>query len=108
MINKISDIQVGGDYTILFIKDEKFARPCVVKAIINEREDFHSDKTEIYVDIFNRGKWLSSNLVYFCEIGIGENKKEAIKNYGRFNFEENSEFESSFKNVKSKLGNRFS
>lgn len=29
------------------------------------------------------GMWIT-NLCYACEIGIGETKKEAVSNYGRF------------------------
>ncbi len=100
MINKISDIKIGQDYIILLINDKKFARKCIVKAIINETKEFSSDKTEIYVDIFQRGKWYSSNLLYFSEIGIGENKEEALKNYNRFSFENNPNFSRSFEDVK--------
>ena len=97
MINKISDIQIGNEYMILLADDIKLARKCIVKAIINESKEFKSDKTEIYVDLFKRGKWHSSNLLYFSEIGVGDNKEEALKNYGRFNYEENSKFESTYK-----------
>ncbi len=99
MINKISDIKIGQEYVILLASDIKLARKCIVKAIINEVKEFKSKKTEIYVDLFKRGKWSSSNLLNFSEIGIGENKTEALKNYGRFNYEENSKFKSTFQNI---------
>ena len=96
MINKISDIIIGEEYLILLTDDKKYARKCVVRAIINEK-DF--GKTEIYVDLFEQGKWTSSNLLYFCEIGIGKTKKEALKNYGRFDYESNPNFKTSFENL---------
>lgn len=99
MITKISDIKIGNEYKILLVKEKKYARKCVVKAIINE-EKYNIKKTEIYVDLFEKGKLSSSNLLYFCEIGIGENKEEAFKNYGKFDYEENLNFETCFDNIK--------
>lgn len=102
MINKLSDIKIGQEYSILLIKDKRFTRKAIIKAIINEQEQFNSDQTEIYVSLFHRGKLKSTNLFYAKEIGIGENKDEAYNNYGKFDFEENENFERSFEKVKEK------
>lgn len=96
MIAKISDIKIGNEYKILLIKEKKYARKCIVKAIINE-EKHKTRKTEIYVDLFEKGKISSSNLFYFCEIGIGDTKEEAFKNYGQFDYEENPNFETALR-----------
>lgn len=100
MINKISDIKIGQEYVILLVREKKLARKCIVKSIINEKISFQSDQTEIYIDLFRKGKWSSSNLLYFQEIGIGETPEEALNNYGRFSYEENIEFSTSFDSVK--------
>lgn len=97
MITKISDIKIGNEYKILLVKEKKNARKCVVKAIINDKR-YNTRKTEIYVDLFVRGKFSSSNLLYFSEIGIGENKEEAFENFGKFDYEENPSFETSSEN----------
>ena len=99
MITKISDIKIGKEYKILLVKEKKYARKCVVKAIINE-EKYSEEKTEIYVDLFEKEKLSSSNLLYFSEIGIGENDEEAFNNYGKFDYEENPTFEICFENIK--------
>jgi hypothetical protein len=99
MIRKISDIEIGKEYKILLVNEKKYARKCIVKAIINE-EKHSTRKTEIYVDLFQKGKLSSSNLLYFCEIGIGENNEEAFKNYGEFDYEENPNFETCFENIR--------
>ncbi|MEO1211577.1 MAG: hypothetical protein AAFX78_18885 [Cyanobacteria bacterium J06638_20] len=102
MINKISDIQIGKEYVILLIQDIKFARKCIVRAIINEQKEFKSDKTEISVDLFKDGKWSSTNLLHLSEIGIGIDAEEAFKNFGRFNYEEHIVFDSSIDNANRK------
>ena len=83
-------------------KDKKLARKCIVRAIINEQKEFNSDKTEIYVELFKNGKWSSTNLLYFSEIGIGNNPDEALKSYGKFNYEENPNFDSNIEEAKNK------
>ncbi len=102
MINKISDIRIGEEYMILLAEDKNIARKCIVRAIINDQTEFKSGKTEIYVELFKDGKWSSTNLLYFSEIGIGEDAGEALRNYGRFNYEENPGFDSSVEEAKKK------
>lgn len=103
MINKISDIVIGQEYVILLIDDMRLAKKCTVLGIINESEKFNSDRTEIFVQI--KGRQPSKNLLFFKEIGIGEDKKDSLKNYGKFIFEENSNFSTSFEAVKKNFQN---
>ncbi|MDO8898659.1 MAG: hypothetical protein Q7V19_13500 [Bacteroidales bacterium] len=100
MINKISDLEIGKEYDILLVKDKRLIRKAIVKAIINEKDDLISERTEIYVALYQRGKLKSTNLFYANEFGIGENTNEAYDNYGRFDFEDNDNFETSFEKVK--------
>jgi hypothetical protein len=99
MINKLSDLKVGKEYYILLIKDKKFTKKAIIEAIINEEIEFKTNRTEIYVTLLHRNKFKSTNLFFAKEIGIGENKEEAYNNYGKFDFEENENFEHSFKSV---------
>jgi len=95
MVNKISDIKIGKEYHIFTVKNKELGRKCIVRAIINERKKFKSNKTEILVDILNRRR--SSTHLFFCsEVGIGETKREAFGNYGRFKYEENPYFKSTY------------
>ena len=50
--------------------------------------------------MFRRGKWSSNSILYFSEIGIGEDKDEAFKNYGKFDYEENTNFAVNFDRIK--------
>lgn len=103
MINKLSDIRVGKEYDLFVIKDKRLARKAVVHALINETEEFPpTGKTEIYLSIYQRGTWKSSNLFYASEIGLGEGKDEAYQNYGRFGYEANHTFDSSFEQVEAR------
>ena len=55
-------------------------------AILNEKEKFISDKTELYLKRF-KGE-AASNVFYAQEIGIGYTITQAKKNYGQLSFEE--------------------
>ncbi len=94
-INKISDLKVGEDYYLCFIKEAKFAKKCRLIGIINENcEHPDNGRTELYLKLLR-----STNLVYCEEIGIGETKIEAKNNYGKFKYEQNDNFSNSFKKV---------
>lgn len=88
MINKISDLSIGQTYYLCFIKNEKFANKVKLLAIINETESFVSNKTEIYVELYERNKLVSNNLFYAQEVGIGNTKLEAKNNYAKFKYEQ--------------------
>ncbi|MDX5326071.1 MAG: hypothetical protein LPK80_07395 [Bacteroidota bacterium] len=92
MITKISDIEIGKEYYLLLERDKRTAKKTIVHAIVNEKEEFISNKTEILLSIFYGGKEKSTNFLYVKEIGIGETKEEAYENYGKFIFEENDSF----------------
>jgi hypothetical protein len=87
MIKKLSDLLIGETYYLCFVKDARFAKKAKLLAFINESTNLNSDKTELYVEVFQGNKVVSTNLVYAHEIGIGKTKLEARKNYGKFNFE---------------------
>ncbi len=91
MINKISDIEIGKEYYILFIDSIKFAKKCIVRSIINESVEFKSKETELLIDVYkNNSKF--RNRVKINSIGIGSDKNEALKNYQRFKYEFNEDF----------------
>lgn len=99
-ITKISDLVVGQYYYLCFTKGAK-PKKSQILAIINETAGF----TEIYALIKfpkNLGS-MSTNLLYACEIGLGNTEQEAKDNYGKFNFEENPNFSTSFESVRNKL-----
>lgn len=104
MINRLSDIKLGQQYNLCVVKDRRRARTAVVHGIINEEVAFPPNgKTEIYLSIFQQGKWKSSNLFYASEIGLGETKEEAYRNYGRFRFEEHESFNKSIAEVEARV-----
>ncbi len=100
-ITKISDLVVGEYYYLCFVKGAK-PKKSQLLAIINETGGI----TEIYALIKfpkNSGT-MSTNLLYAREIGLGNTEQEAKDNYGKFDFEENPNFSTSFESVKNKLG----
>ena len=96
MIDKISDIQLGKEYFVLLAKNKNLANRAIVKDIVNEKIKFNSDQTEVVIDILAPKRMMGTKLLYFNEIGIGETKDEALNNYGRFTYEENSSFSSHY------------
>lgn len=107
MINKLSDIQVGKEYDLYVVKAKRLARKAVVHGLINESVEFPpTGKTEIYLSIYRRGKLNSCNLFYASEIGLGETKDEAFRNYGRFRYEENDAFDKSYDEVEARRRKR--
>lgn len=106
MINKLSDIRIGKEYNLFVIKDRRMVRKAVVHGLINEEVEFPPNgKTEIYLSIYQRGRWKSTNLFYACEIGLGDSKEEAYLNYGRFKFEANEQFDKSLQVVEERMAN---
>lgn len=87
-IKKISDLEIGQEYFIAFGKH--YIKKMWLIAIINEEPD----RTELYVE--NKH---GSNLLYFIEIGVGTTRQEARENYGRFNYEYNTQFANSIKDL---------
>ena len=89
-ITKISDLIIDNEYYLCISdKPSKYYKVKLL-AIINEFEV--TGHTELYVE-----DKTGTNLYYFCEIGIGNTRPEAKKNYGRFNYEKNEKFVKSYK-----------
>lgn len=107
MINKLSDIRVGKEYHLYVVKEKRLARKAVVHGLINETVAFPPNgKTEIYLSIYRRGRLNSCNLFYASEIGLGETKEEAFRNYGRVRHEENDAFDNSYDEVEARRRSR--
>ncbi|MGV9013435.1 MAG: hypothetical protein ACOH13_12650 [Flavobacteriales bacterium] len=104
MINQLSDIKIGQQYHLFVLKDGRRSCTAVVHGIINEEVDFPpTGKTEIYLSIYQKGKWKSLNLFYASEIGLGETKEEAYQNYGRFRFDAHESFDKSRATVEARM-----
>jgi len=89
-IEKISDLIVGNYYYLIFNSrlDARYAKRYKLLGIINE---FNDGNTELYFE-----SKTGNNLVYACEIGIGNNKKESVLNFGKLKFEK---IESAYNNL---------
>ncbi|MEB2776988.1 hypothetical protein SYJ56_16850 [Algoriphagus sp. D3-2-R+10] len=99
MINKISDLEIGKEYVVLLTKDKRMGKKAVIKALVNQKFEGMSPRTEIEIDLFEGGKLKSSNILYAKEIGFGNDLNEAFSNYGKFDYEENEDFLSEPLNV---------
>lgn len=78
---KVSDLEIGTEYSLVFGKESPHY---VFKlfAIINDS----SGLTELYGALREKGErgFNSTNLVYAREVGLGKNLREAKKNHGKF------------------------
>ncbi len=87
-INKLSDLLSGETYFICFGTSGSYVPKAKFKGFINEQILYISKSTELHFHVF-AGKGLSiQSYVFANEIGVGKTKSEAIKNYGRFKFED--------------------
>lgn len=78
-INKISDLQIGKEYSLVLLDRGSTHYIFKLFAIINEY-----GHTELYGALRTKRqkKFQSTNLFYSTEIGLGTNLKEAQANYG--------------------------
>jgi len=79
MIYKLSDIIPKAYYHVCFVGNYKETIKMRFMGFINEHENGY---TELYL-VHKHG----GNLCFAVEIGIGNTKEEAIKNYGKFKYE---------------------
>jgi hypothetical protein len=89
-IKKISDLKPGNEYWMCFVRSATISRHCKLIAIINEKKTPYG-LTELYLEFRE-----STNLVFCEEIGIGNTRMEAKRNYGKFRYEEDPSFSDSF------------
>ena len=98
-MKKISDLKVNQVYFLTFVNDARYAKKAKVLAIINEDSEFKdTGRTEIYFALKN-----GTHLAWTEEIGIGNSRKEAKSNYGKFKYEKHDSFDRSFLVVQTEI-----
>jgi hypothetical protein len=94
-MKKISDLIIGKEYFVCLVQDARFAKKYKLLAIINDKDNGDKKKTELHIE-HSKG----TNILFFHEIGIGRTKMEAKNNFGKFLYEDNPSFSSSYSDVR--------
>ena len=84
-IKQLKDLIIGEEYYLSW--SNKYNGPFWRVIFLGCINEFENGYIELYVAQIKYGKFYSSSVCYALEIGIGQTKKEAKFNYGRFKYD---------------------